>query len=90
MLLGALLDRGEDLRGTKKDPAPDYADYNFTAHPDLEKTFGEGFTDKLQKALIAIDDPRLLSAFPREALIEAKNEDFQGIEDVAKALGFLR
>ena len=52
--------------------------------------FGEGFTDRLQQTLIAIDDPALLSAFPREALIEAKNEDFTGIEKVAEALGFLR
>ena len=69
---------------------PKYADYNFTAHPVLDKTFGEGFIDKLQETLIAIDDPELLSAFPREALIEAKNEDFAGIEAVAKELGFLR
>lgn len=69
---------------------PEYADYNFTAHPDLETMFGEGFTEKLQRTLIAIDDPELLSAFPREALIEATNEDFAGIEAVAKDLGFLR
>lgn len=69
---------------------PGYADYNFTAHPDLEKMFGEGFIKKLQKVLIEIKDPALLSAFPREAMIEAKNEDFAGIEKVAKELGFLR
>lgn len=69
---------------------PEYADYNFTAHPDLEETFGTGFTEKLRQTLIEINDPELLSAFPRDALIEAKNEDFQGIVDVAKELGFLR
>ena len=69
---------------------PEYADYNFTAHPDLESRFGEGFIAKLQAALIAIDDDALLSTFPREALIEAKNEDFAGIEEVAIDLGFLR
>lgn len=69
---------------------PTYADYNFTAHPMLEDMFGKGFTDKLQKTLIEIDDPGLLSAFPREALIEAKNQDFDGIKAVAKELGFLR
>ena len=82
----------------KTDPAvckivwvtPEYADYNFTAHPDLETKFGEGFTDKLQQTLIAITDPELLSAFPREALIAATNEDFVGIEAVARDLGFLR
>ncbi len=69
---------------------PVYADYNFTAHPALEATYGEGFTQKLADTLIAIKDPALLSAFPREALIPAKNEDFDGIVKVAKELGFLR
>jgi phosphonate transport system substrate-binding protein len=68
---------------------PNYADYNWTAHPDLEKIFGEGFITKLQKALIGIDDPELLKTLQRSAMIEAKNEDFQGIADVATALGLL-
>lgn len=69
---------------------PSYADYNFTAHPDLEKDFGAGFTDKLKQALIDMKDPKLLSAFPRKAMIEAKDEDFEGIKKVAQDLGFLR
>ncbi|MDB4673729.1 putative selenate ABC transporter substrate-binding protein [Verrucomicrobiales bacterium] len=69
---------------------PVYADYNFTAHPALEATYGEGFTQKLADTLIAIKDPALLSAFPREALIPAKNSDFDGIVEVAKKLDFLR
>jgi len=69
---------------------PTYADYNFTAHPALETMFGEGFTKKLQDTLLAITDKDLLGAFPREALIPAKNEDFDGIVAVAKELGFLR
>ena len=69
---------------------PEYADYNFTAHPDLETIYGTGFTDKLQSVLIGISDQELLDAFPRESLIEATNEDFVGIEAVAKELGFLK
>ncbi|NNM28875.1 MAG: putative selenate ABC transporter substrate-binding protein, partial [Akkermansiaceae bacterium] len=42
---------------------PDYADYNLTVHPALEKAFGEGFTDKLQKALVDCTDPDVLKAF---------------------------
>ena len=68
---------------------PPYADYNFTAHPDLEKTFGAGFTDRLQATLIAIEDKALLDAFPRTGLIKAANEDFAAIEKVAMDLGFL-
>lgn len=69
---------------------PFYADYNFTAHPDLEKAFGAGFIGKLQKALVGIEDPSLLAALPREALVPARDEEFQGIADVARELGMLR
>jgi phosphonate transport system substrate-binding protein len=44
---------------------PVYADYNFTAHPDLDRTFGEGFTEKLQQVLVNIQDKQLLAALPR-------------------------
>jgi len=68
---------------------PPYADYNWTAHPDLETIFGAGFTDVLQAALIAIDDPALLKALTRSKIIAAKNEDFQAIADVARQLKLL-
>ncbi len=82
----------------KTDPAqcmviwktPTYADYNFTAHPDLETKFGEGFTDKLQGALVGITDEKLLSALPRKKLIAAQNEEFEGIAKVARQLGMVR
>ncbi len=81
----------------KTDPAlcqiiwttPTYADYNFTAHPELETLFGAGFTEKLQSALLALDGD-LLSAFPRTKLIPASNEDYAGIAEVARELGFLQ
>ena len=69
---------------------PQYPDYNFTAHPDLDRQFGVGFIDKLQKALVDITDPGLLGAFPRKKLIPAMNEDYAQTEQVARELGFLR
>ena len=69
---------------------PTYADYNWTAHPLLEQTFGEGFTARLQETLVSIDDPALLAALPRTRLIEASNEDFESIRQVALELGMLR
>lgn len=69
---------------------PYYADYNWTVRPDLDEALGEGFTDRLQAALLAIDDPQLLSALPRDRLIAASNEEFEGIRQVATALGMLR
>jgi len=69
---------------------PTYADYNWTAHPQLEEIFEEGFTARLQEALVSIDDPALLSALPRTRLIEASNEEFESIRQVAVELGMLR
>ena len=69
---------------------PDYADYNLTAHPALDEMFGEGFIDKLQKVLVDCEDKEVLAAFDRDDLIPATNEEFQGIEDVAKKVGLMR
>ncbi len=69
---------------------PYYADYNWTVRPDVDGAFGDGFTDRLQAALVAIDDPQLLAALPRNRLIEATNEEFEGIRAVAEELGMLR
>lgn len=86
------------VKDGKVDPAkvrviwqtPEYADYNFTAHPDLETIFGAGFTNKLQQELIGMKDPDLLSAFRRSALIEAKDAEFDAILEVARALDMAR
>ena len=68
---------------------PPYPDYNWTIRGDVDVRFGEGFADKVQAALIGMDDPDLLAAFPREAFIPAANEDFQPIEETAKELGLI-
>ncbi len=69
---------------------PYYADYNWTAHPELETRFGAGFTERVQSALTSIEDPGLLAALPRERLIPAANGDFEGIREVALELGMIR
>ncbi len=68
---------------------PYYADYNLTAHPDLDRIYGAGFTDKVQAAFVAMKGD-LLGGFQRSALIPAKNEDFAAIEELAAQLGFIR
>ena len=69
---------------------PDYADYNLTVHGDLDKHFGEGFIDKLQKVLVECEDKEVRKAVNRDKLIPAKNEDCAGSEAVAKELGLMR
>lgn len=65
---------------------PPYADYNFTARADLDKVFGKGFTDKLQKALLECSDPAVMKAFDRNKFIKVDNATFQGIADVMKSV----
>ena len=51
---------------------------------------GAGTIDRLQKALLSLSDEKLLAAFGRKRLIEAKNEDFEGVAAVARKLDMLR
>ena len=69
---------------------PDYADYNFTIHPDAKTAFGDGFFEKVQKALTeAPSGSAALQAINREAIIPAKSADFDGILDVAVKVGLI-
>ncbi|MEM1450859.1 MAG: putative selenate ABC transporter substrate-binding protein [Planctomycetota bacterium] len=69
---------------------PPYADYNWTAHPDLDATFGEGFTDRLQAALVAIDDPVLLEALQRpDGLVAADDAAFADLRALCLELGLI-
>jgi len=86
-----------ELKSGKIDPSkvkiiyqtPGYPDYNFTARGDLDKQFGEGFTKKLQAAILNIKDEKILNAFPRTGFIEAKNKDFAPVLDTARKLGLV-
>ncbi|MFK5957107.1 MAG: putative selenate ABC transporter substrate-binding protein [Planctomycetota bacterium] len=69
---------------------PTYPDYNWSAHPLLDQTYGEDFTNKVQAALLNMTEPNLLKAIDREeGLIPATNEDFEPIATLASKLGFL-
>ena len=70
---------------------PEYADYNWTVHPDVDARFGGGTADEVRRVLLELDDPALLDALQRpEGLIPAADEDFAGVAEVARTLGFLR
>lgn len=69
---------------------PTFADYNLTAHPDLESRFGAGFTERLQRALVEMSDPPLLEAFQRSALVSASDADYAEVLAVARALDMVR
>lgn len=68
---------------------PTYADYQWTIRGDVDKTFGKGFKAKVQQALLNMDNPDLLAAFPRTKFIKAENSDYQQILDVAQEIGLI-
>lgn len=69
---------------------PYYADYNFTAHPDLDKVFEPGFTDRLQKVILDMPKNLCESSFSRSGMIAAQNSDFVKIVETARELGLAR
>lgn len=68
---------------------PPFPDYNWVIRGDVDQRFGEGFTKKVQDALVGMTDPDLLASFPREAFIPASNDQYAPIEQTAKELGLL-
>ncbi len=69
---------------------PSYPDYNWTVRGDVNETWGEGFIDKVQQALLDMKDPELLASFPRASFIKADNSMYQPILDTAREIGILQ
>ena len=72
---------------------PPYFNYNWSARGDLDETFGDGFTERLQDALLTMhldaDQADLLDTFRTDSFIASNNENYAAIESVAKSLGML-
>jgi phosphonate transport system substrate-binding protein len=68
---------------------PTYPDYHWVARGDIDKTFGSGFTDRIQSTILGVDDPKLLAIFDRKKFIPAKNDDYKVIEEVGKLTGLI-
>lgn len=69
---------------------PEYPDYNWSIRGDVDVKFGGGTIAAIQQALIAIKDPALLDAFPRQRFIAADNSMYQPILETGKAIGVFR
>ncbi|WP_353981301.1 putative selenate ABC transporter substrate-binding protein [Salinicola endophyticus] len=70
--------------------SPTYPDYQWTLRGDVDARYGEGFSAKVQKALLEMTDPALLESFPRSGFIPASNADYAPIEEVGESIGLLR
>jgi len=68
---------------------PTYPDSQWTIRGDADQRFGAGFSDKVKNALLSMNDPALLAAFPRSSFIPAMNSDYAPIESTGKAIGLL-
>jgi phosphonate transport system substrate-binding protein len=68
---------------------PTFQDYQFSVRGDVDADYGKGFTEKLTQVILAIKDPDILASFPRKGFIPAKNDDYNGLQDVAKSIGLL-
>jgi len=72
---------------------PDYFDYNWTVSPELERVYGEGFADRLRRALLALNPQEhgeILDLFSTQRFIESSNANYGQIEAVARDLGIVR
>jgi phosphonate transport system substrate-binding protein len=69
--------------------SPTFPDYQWTVRGDVEKTYGTGFKQRLQDALLAVNDPTILSQFARTKFVPAKNSDYRPIEEVGQATNLL-
>jgi len=87
----------QELKSGKVDPkavsviweTPTYPDYHWVARGDLDKAFGNGFTERLQATILGIDEPKLLAIFDRTKFVPAKNDDYKVIEEVGKLTGLI-
>ncbi len=68
---------------------PAYPDYQWSIRGDVDQLWGAGFTDKVKAALLAIDQPELLAAFPRTAFVAADNSHYESTRQVALAIGLI-
>ena len=74
---------------------PPYADYHWLAQPDIDKRFGEGFTEKIKKTILGLDfkdskDRKILNLFGAKKFIPAYEQDYKKIEKIGRDIGKIR
>lgn len=68
---------------------PTYPDYQWSIRGDVDQAWGEGFKARVKQALLSMDDPELLASFPRQSFVDASNDDFTPVEEVARNIGLI-
>ena len=74
---------------------PPYYDYHWVIRGDVDAQYGEGTLDKIRDALLDIDasggerQRSIAEAFQTDRFIPTSNENYEGIQEVARQLGFI-
>lgn len=71
---------------------PAYYDYHWVIAPSLDDVYGDGFTEKVQAALLKLDPTipehqEILALFGAERFIETENSNYEQIEAVGREIG---
>ena len=72
---------------------PPYFDYNWTAASGADEKFGDGFTQRIQTALLELsleEHQEILELFNTERFIATENANYLAIEQVARDLDIIR
>ncbi len=69
---------------------PSYPDYNWTIRAGVNERYGEGFAERVQQALLDLDDRTLLDSFPRQRFIAAADSLYRPILETGKVIGVFR
>jgi phosphonate transport system substrate-binding protein len=93
----AAVEAGEADRGRVREiwRSPTYNDYQWVARPDLDERFGDGFTDRLRSALLALDgdserERRILELFGAGRFVPVGPDDHDEIVRAAETAGLLK
>ena len=72
---------------------PPYYGYSWTLRPNLDESFGPGFSDEVREALLGMGrDPgqrKILEAFSTDSFVETSNDNYKAIEEIARHLGMV-
>jgi phosphonate transport system substrate-binding protein len=74
---------------------PPYYDYHWVARPDLDDEFGEGATQMIVDAMLAIDpanggiEADIYKAFEESKFIATQNSNYEAIEAIGRDLGLI-
>ncbi|MBD2114077.1 MULTISPECIES: putative selenate ABC transporter substrate-binding protein [Cyanophyceae] len=71
---------------------PPYFDYHWVISPEVDERYGDGFADKVQAALMALDPAvpehkEILDLFGAERFIATDNDNYAEIEAVGRKIG---